>query len=255
MSVEKQVAVVTGGSGGIGEAAALRLAKDGYRVAVVASSRVERAEAVAEAIRAQGGVATGFACDVRDPAACNALVEAVIERYGRVDTLVNCAGVFIPTPVGAAKQADVQQMIDINLLGTWNMINSVIPSLKAAGAGKIVNVASIAGVTGMGTYAIYCATKAGIVMLTRSLACELGRSNINVNCVAPGNTATPMNDDIRNDPAKAAIKDLMISRTPSPRAYSDPEDIAGLIAFLASDAARAMHGSCLVMDEGITAGI
>jgi hypothetical protein len=130
MSVEKQVAVVTGGSGGIGEAAALRLAKDGYRVAVVASSRVERAEAVAEAIRAQGGVATGFACDVRDPAACNALVEAVIERYGRVDTLVNCAGVFIPTPVGAAKQADVQQMIDINLLGTWNMINSVIPSLN-----------------------------------------------------------------------------------------------------------------------------
>jgi NAD(P)-dependent dehydrogenase (short-subunit alcohol dehydrogenase family) len=255
MSVEECVAVVTGGSGGIGEATARRLAKDGYRVAVVASSRVEKAERVVQVIRESGGSATAFACDLRDPSACAALAGAIVERLGRIDTLVNSAGVFIPTPAGSAGQDDVQQTIDINLLGTWNMIDKVVPVMKAAGAGKIVNVASIAGLFGLSNYAIYCATKAGIVMMTRALACELGRANINVNCVAPGNTATAMNEDIRNDPSNAAFRDLMAARTPSTRVFSEPEDIAGAISFLASGAARAMHGSCLLMDEGITAGI
>jgi NAD(P)-dependent dehydrogenase (short-subunit alcohol dehydrogenase family) len=255
MSADAKVVVVTGGSSGIGEAAALRLAKDGYRVAIVASSKVDKAENVARAIREAGGAAEGFAGDVRDPLACSTLVEDVVARFGRVDTLVNSAGVFIPTPVGIARIDDVTQMININLLGTWNMINAVVPTFKASGAGKIVNIASIAGLFGLSTYAVYCATKAGIVMMTRALACELGRSNINVNCVAPGNTATSMNEDIRNDPEKADFRELMAARTPSTRVFSEPQDIAGVISFLASDAARSMHGSCLVMDEGITAGI
>ena len=253
-SIQK-VAVVTGGSGGIGEAVARRLSKDGYRVAVLASTNIEKAEKVARAIREDGGEALGFACDVRNPQECDVLVEKVVERFGKIDTLVNTAGVFKPTPAGSSSIEDVNQMIDINLRGTWNMINAVVPSLKAVGAGKIINIASVAGLTGFGTYAIYCATKAGIVMMTRALACELGRSNINVNCVAPGNTATSMNEDIRNDPAMASLKDFMASRTPSTRVFSEPQDIAGAISFLASDAARAMHGSCLLMDEGISAGL
>jgi NAD(P)-dependent dehydrogenase (short-subunit alcohol dehydrogenase family) len=255
MSADGKVVVVTGGSGGIGEAVAHRLARDGYRVAVVASARVEKAEKVAASVRAEGRVARGFACDVRDAKACEVLIADVIERFGKVDALVNAAGVFKPTPAGSAAIDDVNQMIDINLRGTWNMINTVVPTLKAAGAGKIVNVASVAGLTGFGTYAIYCATKAGIVQMTRALACELGRENINVNCVAPGNTATSMNDDIRNDPQMQGLREFMAARTPSTRVFSEPADIAGAIAFLLSDSARAMHGSCLLMDEGISAGL
>lgn len=255
MSVQGKVAVVTGGSGGIGEAVAHRLSRDGYRVAVVASSNVEKAEKVAAGIRAKGGDATGFACDVRDADAVQGLIDNVVNTFGKIDTLVNAAGVFKPTPAGSAALQDVNQMIDINLRGTWNTINAVVPRLKANGGGKIVNIASVAGLTGFGTYAIYCATKAGIVMMTRALACEVGRENINVNCVAPGNTATGMNDDIRNDPGMQGLRDFMAARTPSTRTFSEPEDIAGAISFLASDSARAMHGSCLLMDEGISAGL
>ena len=149
----------------------------------------------------------------------------------------------------------MDEMVDINLKGTWNMINAVAPQLKAAKKGKIVNVASVAGVTGFATFAIYCASKGGIIMMTRALACELGRQGIHVNCVAPGNTATPMNEDIRNKDEMAGMREYMASRTPSGRTFSEPSDIAGAVVFLLSDAANAMHGSCLLMDEGISAGL
>jgi NAD(P)-dependent dehydrogenase (short-subunit alcohol dehydrogenase family) len=255
MAVKEKVAIVTGGSQGIGEAAARRLVKDGYRVAVVASGSLEKAEHVAASIRNDAGEAQGFVCDVRDAGAATRLVADVIERYARIDLLVNAAGVFKPTPAGAGALADAYQMIDINLKGTWNMVDAVVPTLKAAGGGGIVNIASVAGVTGFGGYAIYCATKAGIILMTRALACELGRENININCVAPGNTETAINDDIRNDPSMQAVRDFMTARTPSPRTFSSPDDIAAAISFLASDQARAMRGSCLLMDEGISAGL
>ncbi|WP_235679880.1 SDR family NAD(P)-dependent oxidoreductase [Cupriavidus necator] len=250
-----KVAIVTGGSQGIGEAAARRLAADGFRIAVVASSDRAKAGNVAEAINSNGGDAAGFTCDVRDPQAARRLIAEVQNMFGRIDVLVNAAGIFKPTPAGSSDAQQVNQMIDTNLKGTWNTIDAVVPVLKAAGGGRIVNVASVAGVTGFGTYAIYCATKAGIILATRALACELGRENINVNCVAPGNTATAINEDIRNDAAMQGLRDYMTARTPSTRTFSEPEDIAGAIAFLASDAARAMHGSCILMDEGISAGL
>lgn len=250
-----KVAIVTGGSQGIGEAAARKLAADGFRVAVVASADQAKAGKVAEAINAKGGDAAGFACDVRNPDAARRLIAEVHDAFGRIDVLVNAAGIFKPTPAGSSDATHVNQMIDTNLKGTWNTIDAVVPVLKANGGGRIVNVASVAGLTGFGSYAIYCATKAGIILVTRALACELGRENINVNCVAPGNTATAMNDDIRNEAAMQGLRDFMAARTPSTRTFSEPEDIAGAIAFLASDAARAMHGSCLLMDEGISAGL
>jgi 3-oxoacyl-[acyl-carrier protein] reductase len=255
MAGSEKVAIVTGGSQGIGEATARRLATEGYRVAVVASSSLEKAGQVAGSIRHNGGDAQGFVCDVQEAAAARQLVEQVTKCFGRIDLLVNAAGVFKPTPAGAGLLVDANQMIDINLKGTWNMIEAVVPSLKAAGAGSIINIASVAGVTGFGGYSIYCATKAGIILMTRALACELGRENINVNCVAPGNTATAINDDIRNDPSMQSMRDFMSARTPSPRTFSTPEDIAAAICFLASPQARAMRGSCLLMDEGISAGL
>lgn len=255
MSFKDKVILVTGGSQGIGEAVCELVGSQGATVAVVASRDVNKAEAVATRLRNAGARARGFACDVRDDRQAAALVRDTVEAFGRVDMLVNGAGVFKPTPAGEAAREVMDEMVDINLKGSWNMINAVVPHMKGAGKGKIVNVASVAGLTGFGTFAIYCATKAGIIMMTRALACELARTGINVNCVAPGNTATPMNEHIRTQPEMAAMREYMASRTPSGRTFSPPSAIAGAVAFLLSDAANAMHGSCLLMDEGISAGL
>jgi len=168
---------------------------------------------------------------------------------------VNCAGVFVPTPAGEHADAAVDRTIDINLKGTFNSIDAVVPHMKARHSGKIINIASVAGVMGIGGYAMYCATKAGIVMLTRALACELAPQGININAIAPGNTATPMNADIRSDAAFAPMLQAMAARTPSGRVYSTPAEMAAMAAFLASDEARAMHGSTVLMDEGFSAGL
>jgi len=252
MRFEGKVALVTGGSQGIGEAVCERLASEGATVAVVASGSLAKAQAVASRL---GGGSAGFVADVRDTAALRAMVAAVVERFGRIDVLVNCAGVFLPTPAGAADEAVVDQMIGVNLKGTFMAIDAVVPVMKAQGQGAIVNIASVAGVAGIGTYAIYCATKAGIMLMTRSLAQELAPAGIRVNAVAPGNTETPMNANIRTEAQFKPMLDAMAARTPSGRTYSPPAEMAGMVAFLASDEARSMHGSTILMDEGISAGL
>jgi NAD(P)-dependent dehydrogenase (short-subunit alcohol dehydrogenase family) len=255
MTLANKVALVTGGSQGIGEAVALRLAADGAAVAVVASSDAKKAQRVADKVKAAGGTARGYAVDVRDAAAVAKVVQTIAADFGGFDILVNAAGVFYPTPAGTSEPADVERMIDINLKGTWHVINNATPVLKQRKGGKIVNFASVAAVLGLGTYAMYTATKAGIVMLTRSLAVELAPHGINVNCIAPGNTATPMNEDIRTKPELKQFLDFMAARTPSGRTYSTAEDMAGIVSFLVSEAARSMHGSCILADEGFSAGI
>jgi 3-oxoacyl-[acyl-carrier protein] reductase len=250
-----KTAVVTGGSQGIGERIAVRLAAEGASVTVVASTSQAKAQAVADGIRADGGRAIGVAADVRDPVAIRGVMDAVVGREARIDLLVNSAGVFFPTPIGTTDPADIDRMVDINLKGPFHAISAAAPHMKAAGGGKIVSIASVAAVMGIGGYALYCATKSGITMMTRALAVELAPAGINVNAIAPGNTATPMNADIRSDPAFAPMLAAMTARTPSGRVYSDPDDIAGLALYLLSDDARAMHGSTVLIDEGFSAGI
>jgi 3-oxoacyl-[acyl-carrier protein] reductase len=255
MQLKGKVALVTGGSQGIGEAIARRFAKEGAAVAVVASSDRRKAEGVAERIVKDGGKAHAYACDVRHVKPVGELVDMVERDLGPIGVAVTAAGVFFPTPVGATEEADFDRMVDINLKGTWNIVNATAPRMKTRKSGKLVLFSSVAGVLGIGNYAIYSATKAAIVMMTRALAAELAKEGINVNCIAPGNTATPMNEDIRTKPELKPFLDFMTSRTPSGRTYSDPEDMAGIALFLASDAARAMHGSCLLADEGFAAGV
>ena len=247
-----KVAIVTGGSQGIGEAVCRRLASEGATVAVVASSSKAKADAVAASLP---NGAQGFVADVRDTAALNAMVAEVAASFGRIDVLVNCAGIFLPSPAGEADEAVVDQMLGVNLKGSFMAINAVVPIMKAQGGGAIVNIASVAGVAGIGTYAIYCATKAGIMLMTRSLAQELGPHGIRVNAVAPGNTETPMNANIRTEPQFKPMLDAMAARTPSRRTYSPPEEMAGMVAFLASEEGRSMHGSTVLMDEGMSAGL
>jgi 3-oxoacyl-[acyl-carrier protein] reductase len=210
---------------------------------------------VVDQIASQGGTATAEVADVVDPAAVQAMVGRVAAAQGRIDILVNSAGVFYPTPVGSTPAAELDRMIDINLKGSFHTISAVAPHMRAGGGGTIVNISSCAGVMGLGGYSVYCATKAAIIMMTRTLAIELAPHGIRVNAIAPGNTETPMNLDIRTRPELAPFLDAMAARTPSGRTYSTPEDMAGLIAFLASDAARAMHGATVLMDEGFSAGL
>ncbi len=255
MMFSEKVALVTGGSSGIGEAVARMLAGNGASVAVVASSNHDKAAAVCDAIKAEGGSATPWVADVRSADGVAELVAAVKGRHGAIDLLVNSAGVYYPTPVGETAEVESDRMLDINVKGVWNCINAVVPVMKEAGGGKIVNISSVAAFVGIGSFALYCASKAAIMMMTRSLACDLAPFNININAIAPGNTETPMNEGFRTDPANAEYLAAMEKATPSNTTFSKPEEIAGLARFLLSDSARPMHGSTILIDEGLSAGI
>ncbi len=255
MRFKDKTAVVTGGTQGIGRAVAERLASEGARVVVVARRDLGRAQQVAAGICAQGGTAHGEVADVTDRPSARMLVSRVLARHARIDVLVNCAGVFLATPAGESADESVDLTIATNLTGTFTMVDAVVPSMKLRSAGSIINVASVAGFMGIGGYSVYCATKAGIVMMTRALACELAPLGIRVNAIAPGNTATPMNEAIRTRAEYRSMLEAMGARTPSGRTYSTPQEMAGMVAFLASEEARPMHGTTVLMDEGFSAGM
>lgn len=249
-----KVAIVTGGSSGIGAAVAQGLAARGAKVAVIASSNVAKAAPIVDAITVAGGVARAYALDVRDDQAVRDVVARVEGELGAIDILVNGAGVFLPSPCGETERAVMDDMIDINIKGSWNCMQAVVPSMKKRG-GRILNFASVAGTIGVKTFALYCASKSAIVMMTRVAAADLAPFGINVNAVAPGNTETPMNEPMRNDPAMKEMLAGMKSMTPSGVTFSKPDDIAAIALFVLSDAARAMHGATVLADEGISAAI
>lgn len=247
-----KVAIVTGGSSGIGQAVAEALARAGARVAVVASSSLEKAETVCRVIEASGGTARPYVADVRDPEALATLIGDVEKAFGGLDLLVNGAGVFFPTPVGTTDTATATQLIDINVTGVWNAVNACVPAMKRRGGGRIVNFSSTAATMGVKGFALYCASKAAVAMMTRALAAELAPDGIAINAIAPGNTATPMNAQVR---ASKEASDAMRRLTPSGIAFSDVADIAGIALFLLSDRARPVHGATWLADEGISAAL
>lgn len=252
MKLQGKVIVVSGGSQGIGHAIAMLYAQEGAKVAVLSSSSLDKAQAVVETIIAAGGIAKPYVCDVRDSAQVATLIADVERDFGPVDVLLNAAGVFYPTPAGNTPDTDAARLVDINLMGTWNLIGGAVPGMKKRQRGKIICMASVAAQYGVPGFALYCASKAAIVQLVRALALELAPHGIQINAISPGNTATPMNEGMRSDPA--AMK-AITAATPSGRPFSNAGDIAAIALFLASDDSRAMHGSCLLADEGISAGM
>lgn len=250
-----KIALVTGGSSGIGATVAQALGARGAHVAVVASSSAAKAAPIVDAIVAAGGQARAYAADVRDDAAVTALLQQVVADFGGLDILVNAAGVFEPSPVGDTGRGVMDRMIDINVKGTWNCLTAATPHLKARGRGKVLNFASVAGTIGVKGFAVYCASKAAIVMMTRVAGAELAPFGINVNAVAPGNTETPMNEALRTAPEMAEVLEGMKRMTPSGTTFSKPAEIAAAALYLLSDAARPMFGTTLVIDEGISAAI
>lgn len=251
MKLQSKVIVVSGGSQGIGQAIATLYAREGAKVAVVSSSSLDKAQAVVDAITTAAGVAKPYICDVRDSAQVAKLISDVERDFGPIDVVLNAAGVFYPTPAGTTPEADFDKMVDINLKGAWHMVCAAVPGMKARHSGKIICMASVAASYGVAPFSIYCATKAAVVQMVRTLALELAPHGVQINAIAPGNTASPMNQALRSDPARVAA---IAAVTPSGRAFSDVDDIAAIALFLASEDSRAMHGSCLLADEGISCG-
>jgi 3-oxoacyl-[acyl-carrier protein] reductase len=249
---EGKVAIVAGGSSGIGAAVAHGLAAEGAKVAVVASASLDKAAAVADAIGAAGGEASAYVADVRDAGACLRLAEEVGRRWGTLDLLFNGAGIFFPTPAGGADAKACADLVNVNVIGVWNMVAAAVPMMAESGGGRIVNVSSTAAFIGVNGFALYCASKAAVSMMTRALAAELAPQRIAINAIAPGNTATPMNAEVRANPDAMAA---MLRMTPSGTAFTDVADMASIALFLLSDDARAVHGATWLADEGISAAI
>ena len=240
-----RVALVTGGSRGIGRAIVDELARSGCKVGVVATSEAG-AEAAAAAARETGAEVSGWAADVRDPARANAVVEQIVARWGRLDVLVNNAGITRDGLLMRMADEDIDAVIDVNLKGTLYWCRAVARPMTKARSGCIVNVSSIVGITGNAGQSNYAAAKAGIFGLTRSLAAEFGERGVRVNAVAPGYIQTDMTAGLPE-----AVKQASLTRIPLGR-LGDPTDIARAVLFLASDAAAYITGATLVVDGGMS---
>jgi NAD(P)-dependent dehydrogenase (short-subunit alcohol dehydrogenase family) len=226
----------------------MRLAREGAKVVVVDVSAAAAQSVTAEVIAA-GGAALGLAADVASPAACEAMVAQAVERFGRLTTLVNSAGVRSAVPGPTPPLDDWQRLIDINLSGSYFAARAAIPAMVAAGGGAVVHLASIFGLVGGATGVAYAAAKGGIVNLTRQMALEWA-PKVRVNCVCPGVIETPMTQALRDDPVWAA---KVLARYPLGR-FGMPEDIAAAILYLASDEASFVTGVALPVDGGYCAG-
>ena len=164
------------------------------------------------------------------------------------------AGIWMPNPVPESPLELFDRQIDVNLKGNFYVTHSLLPSMIAAGKGVIINIASVSGVAGRAGDSAYSASKAGVVMLTKTLAAELGPKGIRINCICPGAVATPLTAALRTAAGESAIAALMEEHpSPSRRFFMDPEDMAEIALFLASDASRAIHGAIITADEGLTA--
>ena len=250
MKLADKVAIVTGSSRGIGASIARGFAAAGARIAIVANTRLERAQAVVGEIEAAGGEARAFAADLARIAECERLAGAVVDAFGTVDILVNNAGVYIRSPIEEATEEQWSAQVDLNLKGTYFMTKAVVPTMKAKRSGKIINITSTFGLVGAADCSIYCITKAGQLNLTKALCLELARHGINVNSLAPGGVKTDMTEAFR---AQTQLKERVDELTPTGTHFLDPSDVVGAAVFLASSDSDSVHGANLVVDGGWTA--
>jgi len=249
MGLEDRVALVTGASRGMGRAIALKLAGLGCRVAVnyVAIDDQNRLDAdnVVETIMGMGGEAFSVEADVRDGEAVKAMVQGVVDRWGKVSILVNNAGITRDTLLLRMSEDAWDDVLDVNLRGTYLCSKFALKSMIREGWGRVISIASIAGVIGNAGQTNYAASKGGIIAFTKSLAREVGSRNITANAVAPGFIKTSMTEQLSEE-----IKNSILSMT-SLRRAGEPGDVAELVAFLASDAAGYITGQVIGIDGGM----
>jgi NAD(P)-dependent dehydrogenase (short-subunit alcohol dehydrogenase family) len=254
MRLNQKVAIVTGGASGIGRAAALLFAREGARV-VVADLAAGDGHKSADLIRDSGGHAIFVDADVTRPEDASRLVERALAAYGRLDVLFNNAGVDHPDARSVVDTADDlwDRTIAVNLKGVFLVSRAALGPMIRAGSGSIVNTASIAGLVGTPAEAAYCASKGGVVLLTRQMALDFGPYGVRVNCVCPGAMAEPARDRrAALDEEGVARRLARAARNPLGRA-GRPEDVAYAALYLASDESAFVTGTALVVDGGFTA--
>ncbi|HEY9643899.1 MAG TPA: SDR family NAD(P)-dependent oxidoreductase [Coleofasciculaceae cyanobacterium] len=240
-----KTALITGGNSGIGKATALLFAERGYQVAI-AARRQDQSEQVTQAIAAAGGNALAIAADVSVAVEVDRLVETVLSTWGQIDVLIHAAGIAHAGTILETEEALWDETIDINLKGTYLVNRRVLQSMIHRGQGSIVNVASDAGITGGRNLAAYCASKGGVVLLTKAMALDHARQGIRINALCPGPVATPMTEAM-----SAEEMDLWKSMLPIQR-FASAAEVAEAAYFLAH--AEYATGSCLSIDGGNTAG-
>jgi NAD(P)-dependent dehydrogenase (short-subunit alcohol dehydrogenase family) len=251
--VDGKTALVTGGASGLGAESARRLAREGAKV-LLTDLAAEAGQAVADEILDAGGTAAFLVQDVTDEARWSEVVQAAVDRFGGVDVLVNSAGVADRgEPILEATLESWRHIVGINLEGTFLGVKAVAPIMVAAGRGSIINLSSILGKVGLAGASAYCASKGGVLMLTKAVALELAPLGVRVNSVHPGFIDTPMVvNAMRASENENEMRDMIVSRHAMAR-LGVPREIADAIVFLASDESSFMTGSELVVDGGYTA--
>jgi NAD(P)-dependent dehydrogenase (short-subunit alcohol dehydrogenase family) len=253
MRLAGKVALITGGTSGIGSATALRFADEGAAVAITGRN-AERGEQVVEDIVANGGEAIFIRSDVRLSADCRDAVDQTLERFGKIDVLFNNAGVFHPKSVPDCTEEEWDETIDSSLKGAFLMSKFVLPSMIERGNGSIIHTSSGWGILGGDRAAAYCAAKGGLIVMAKAMAIDHGPDGIRVNCVCPGDVLTPMLPD---DAAKRGMSwdDYAAGAADRPLGrIGTVEDIANAVLYLASDESSFVTGDALVVDGGGVAG-
>ena len=253
MRLEGRVALITGGTSGIGSATAVRFANEGALIAITGRN-AERGEDVVQTIVAAGGEALFIQADVRFADECRRAVDETLERFGKIDVLFNNAGVFHPKTIPECTEEEWDETIDSSLKGAFLMSKYVLPSMIEQGSGSIIHTSSGWGILGGDQAAAYCAAKGGLIVMAKAMAIDHGPAGIRVNCVCPGDVLTPM---LPEDAAKrgmswdeyaAGANDRPLGR------IGTADEIADAVLFLASDESSFVTGEALVVDGGGVAG-
>lgn len=247
MRLEGKVALITGAGSGIGEATALRFSEEGARV-VINDVDIENANRVAGEIKANGREAIVIKADISKKDEVENMIKQIVDQFGKLDILVNNAGINRDAFAKKMTEEQWDAVININLKGTFLCCQSALKIMSEQKYGKIINTSSIGALGNMGQ-ANYAASKSGVIGLTKTLALECARYNINVNCVAPGATKTPMTSKMPKE-----IFDMITQKIPLKR-WAEPKEIANMHLFLASDEASYLTGQVIFVDGGISVGI
>ncbi|MGG1630529.1 3-oxoacyl-[acyl-carrier-protein] reductase [Rossellomorea sp. NRS-1567] len=245
MNLEGKVALVTGASRGIGREIALELAREGCNVAVNYSGSEAKANEVVDEIKGLGREAIAVQCNVSDSDAVQAMVKETIGQFGSVDILVNNAGITKDNLLMRMKEAEWDDVININLKGVFLCTKAVTRQMMKQRSGRIINISSIVGVSGNPGQANYVAAKSGVIGLTKTTAKELAPRGITVNAIAPGFISTDMTAQLPEDVSNEMLKQIPLSR------FGDPRDIAKVVTFVASESASYMTGQTLHIDGGM----
>jgi NAD(P)-dependent dehydrogenase (short-subunit alcohol dehydrogenase family) len=253
MRLEGKVALITGGTSGIGSATAVRLSGEGAAVAITGRN-AERGEQVVQDMVENGGEALFIRSDVRNAEDCRQAVEQTLERFGKIDVLFNNAGVFHPKSVPDCTEEEWDETIDSSLKGAFLMSKYALPSMIERGSGSIIHTSSGWGILGGDKAAAYCAAKGGLIVMAKAMAIDHGPDGIRVNCVCPGDVLTPMLPD---DAEKRGMSwdDYAVGAADRPLGrVGTAEDIANAVLYLASDESSFVTGEALVVDGGGIAG-